>query len=225
MLSRVSCLVFFLHSSKVQKKVGRVEVLARRCEYETVFLSEMVSWIFWESGLGCDSSPEAPPSSQYDPDKFIFSRAQSSVKVGLEVLVTAKLTRKQVSTALKDAAVELGLEPKFFSSHCLKIGALSEMSVQGEGMDVIRRLGDHSENSSSTFLYQHSLGRETRPLLLASSEKGITVKDINLICPITHVPYVELAESSEINGSLVELEDNQDYVEDFDRGSESKGPI
>ena len=120
-LSRVSCLVFFLHSSKVQKKVGRVEVLARRCEYETVFLSEMVSWIFWESGLGCDSSPDAPPSSQYDPDKFIFSRAQSSVKAGLEVLVTAKLTRKQVSTALKDATVELGLEPKFFSSHCLKL--------------------------------------------------------------------------------------------------------
>ena len=147
------------------------------------------------------------------------------VKTGLVVLVTVKLTRKQVSIALKDAAVKLGLKPKFFSSHCLKIGALSEMSVQGEGMDVIRRLGDHSKNSSSTFLYQHSLGRETRPLLLASSDKGITVKDINLICPITHVPYVELAESSEINGSLVKLEDNPDYVKDFDRGSELQGPI
>jgi len=217
-IARVKYLVFFLHSSKVGKKVGRIEVLARRGEHEVQFLEDMASWILWDSGLSCDDSGSAVEPGGYDPDALIFARAYlHSYHKGLK-WISAKLTRKQISEALKFAAERLGLDSKRFASHCLKIGAVSEMTAGGEDVDVIRRLGDHSENSASTFIYQHTVGRESRPLLIASSDKGLSVRDIALICPIREVSYEELAiqQIGEYT-ELAEIEDDPlfDPLSDF----------
>jgi hypothetical protein len=154
----------------------------------------------------------------YDPDSLIFSRAYfHSYHKGLK-WTPAKLTRKQISDALKFAADRLGLDSKRFASHCLKIGAVSEMTAGGEDLEVIRRLGDHSENSASTFIYQHTVGRESRPLLIASSDKGLSVHDIALICPIKEVSYDELANQPlEAYTELVEVDDDPlfDPLSDF----------
>jgi hypothetical protein len=148
----------------------------------------MVAWILFDSGTGVVESPSAEPSLIYDGDCLLFSRAHwKSYKIGPRWMV-AKLTRKQVSEGIKLAAIRLGLNPLNFSSHCFKMGGITDLSVQGHDLEVIRRLGDHAVGSTSTFIYQHPSGREVRPLLLASSGNGLTVKDINTVCAIQEVP-------------------------------------
>ena len=87
------------------------------------------------------------------------------------------------------------------------------MVLNGQSDEVVRRFGVHAPGSSSTFLYQHASGRESRPLLYASREEGLSVRDINLACPLTEVSYDSLSP----NSFFIPLADIEDTpVEDCD---------
>ena len=79
----------------------------------------------------------------------------------------------------------------------------------------MRRLGDHAVGSASTFIYQRDSGRENRPLVLASSGKGLTVADINNCCPLEETVFDSL--TAEWKGSpLVHIENDCTSTEDLD---------
>ena len=111
-------------------------------------------------------------------------------------IYNAKLSRSEVALATKVAATSLGLNPAHFSTYSWKKGSISNLLVNGEKDEVLRRLGDHAVDSSSTFLYQHASGRESRPLLFASIGEGLTVRDISLVCPIVELSYDNLLTNS-----------------------------
>ena len=209
--ARIKCLVIFFHSSKVRKKVGRVEVLGRRSIHEQQFLEDLATWILFDSGLGCSSRGEFPQTG-FDADALVFSRCHCKIyKSKGPTWLIARLLRSEVSNGAKLAAVRLGLDPVYFSSHCFKIAAITDMATEGESVEVVRRLGDHAAGSASTFLYQHPSGREVRPLLLASAERGLTVRDVRTICPIRE-HLISQGSSPESLVSLAEVEDNPSYV-------------
>jgi hypothetical protein len=208
---RVTCLVIFFHSSKVRKKVGRVEVLGRRSVHEIQLLEDLAMWILFDSGLGC-SSREGNLQDSYKADALVFSRSHCKVyKTKGPTWLNARLLRSEVSGGAKLAAAKLGLDPLYFSSHCFKIAAITDMATEGESVEVIRRLGDHATGSASTFLYQHPSGREMRPLLLASTERGLSVRDVRTICPIRE-HQISQDSSPEALVSLAEIEDNTFYT-------------
>ena len=209
--TRIKCLVLFFHSSKVRKKVGRVEVLGRRSSYESQFLEDLSLWLLFDSGLSCSLiSVTTQPS--FNGDDLVFSRSHcKTYKRKGPTWLIARLLRSDVSQGAKMAAVTLNLDPVYFSSHCYKIAAITDMSSEGESAEVVRRLGDHAAGSASTFLYQHSSGREMRPLLLASAERGLSVRDIRTICPIRE-HLISAVASPELLASLAEIEDNPCYT-------------
>jgi hypothetical protein len=191
-LKRVTGLVVFIHSSKVRKKVGRVEMLGRRSPEEILFLEELVSWILFDSNLGTDPTMANDHDLIYNGDTLLFSRSYHNGKNFYD----AELQRSNVATAIKLAATRLGLNPKAYSTHSYKKGGITSLVLNGQSDEVVRRFGDHATNSSSTFLYQHASGREARPLLYASREEGLSVRDINLACPLIEISYDSLSPNS-----------------------------
>jgi hypothetical protein len=202
-LDRIVVIVIFIHSSKVRKKVGRVEILGRRSKDEIMFLEELATWILFSCNLGVDKELE----NEFDGDLMLFSRRYFN---GTR-FYSAKLTRSDICIAIKFAASKLGLNPAFFSSHSWKKAGLTVMMLNGEKDEIIRTLGDHAPNSASTFLYQHASGREARPLLFASESNGLTVRDIHLSCPISEVPYDSLTPSSNLL-PVAEIDDTSPEV-------------
>jgi len=200
-VKRVLLLVIYIHSSKVRKKVGRIEFLGKRSVHEEKYLRFLVIWCLYESGLGCDGECEENNYDYFQPDNLLFSRRHSKGKI----IYNANLQRRELNTATKEGAIRSGLNPKFFSSHSWKIASISEMIAQGESADVVRRLGDHAVNSVSTFLYQRESGRENRPLIVATSGKGLSVRDIANSCPLTEVP-IESIKLGWKPSSIVEFE-------------------
>jgi hypothetical protein len=203
-LDRIVVIVIFIHSSKVRKKVGRVEVLGRRSPEEVLFLEELATWILFLCNLGVDDASEI----KYDGDSLLFSRRYTNNN---KRFYTAKLSRSDICVAIKYAAVSLGLNPALYSSHSWKKASITVMMLNGEKDEVIRSLGDHAPNSASTFLYQHSSGREARPLLFASESNGLTIRDLHLTCPLSEVPYDSLSPSFNIQ-PLAEIEDTSPVI-------------
>ena len=199
--SRVICLVIFIHSSKVRKVIGRVEVLGTRSCEEAKFLKELTHWILKDSGLGCSKDPSAPEELKYNGSDPLFSRRHTKGKKHY----FSKLHRKEVNTATKFAASALNLNKSHFSSHSWKKGAISNLLVNGERDNVLRKLGDHAINSASTFLYQHDLGVDNRPLLFASKGSGFTINEISKIAPIEKISYDSLKPDFSLN-QFVEFE-------------------
>jgi hypothetical protein len=217
-VERVLLLVIYIHSSKVRKKVGRIEFLAKRSIHEEKYLRMLVIWCLFESGLGCDEECEEDNYDRYLPDNLLFSRRHSKGKI----IYNANLQRKELSTATKIGAVRCGLDPKYFTSHSWKIASISEMVAQGEEADVVRRLGDHAVNSVSTFLYQRESGREKRPLIVATSGKGLSVRDISSSCPTSEVPLESLSKGWKPS-PVVEFEgfDEKEYDDENSSSSDS----
>ena len=199
--SRVICLVIFIHSSKVRKVIGRVEVLGTRSCEESKFLRELILWILKNSGLGNSKDPFASEELKYNGSDPLFSRRHTKFKTHY----FSKLHRREVNTATKFAASALNLNKSHFSTHSWKKGSISNMLVNGERDNVLRKLGDHAVNSSSTFLYQHDLGVDKRPLLFASKGSGFTIKEISKISPIEKISYDKL-DSDFIIHPFVEIE-------------------
>ena len=209
--ARIKCLVIFFHSSKVRKKIGRVEVLGRRSIHEEQFLEDLAMWILFDSGLGCSSRGESLHTT-FDADALVFTRCHCKVyKTKGPTWLFARLLRSEVSDGAKLAAVQLGLDPVYFSSHCFKIAAITDMATEGESIEVVRRLGDHATGSASTFLYQHPSGREVRPLLLASADRGLTVRDVRTICPIKEHQILQ-GSTPESLVSLAEIQANPSFT-------------
>ena len=192
---RVLALVVFIHSSKIRKKVGRVEVLGRRTSEENEFLGELLEWLFFDSGHLIGS----------DQNELVFSWKYDSGRRSYHT----HLIRSWVSNAVKEAAKALGLDAARYSTHSLKRGAITDLMLNGEDDEVLRTFGDHSPNSSSTFLYQHATGRGSRPLLHASKGKGLTVKEIKR-CTLTPVSFDSLARNCVIN-EFAEIDDDLEF--------------
>ena len=57
-VERVLLLIIYIHSSKVRKKVGRIEFLGKRSKEEGGYLRMLVIWCLYESGLGCNGECE-----------------------------------------------------------------------------------------------------------------------------------------------------------------------
>ena len=153
----------------------------------------------------------------FQGDKGLFSRGHYGDSKA-RLFYTADLSEKNISIATKCGAKLLGLDEKCYSTHSWKIGSVTDLSLQGEGQEVVRRLGDHSANSACTFIYQHPSGREARPLMLASSGKGLTVQDINLVCPIKQISNEDVLKGTFIS-PLAEVEvsngDSEDFCNEF----------
>jgi len=151
-LGRVGSMVTFTRSSKVRKVVGRVEVLGRRSAQESEFLDDLAFWTLCECGIGVLDTGDASVALSYQGERSLFARAHVG-RTKAKVLYTANLTAKDVSLATKETAKILKLNPDHFSSHSWKVGSTTDLALQGEGADVVRRLGDHAANSASTFTY------------------------------------------------------------------------
>ena len=201
-LGRIVGIVIFIHSSKVRKKVGRVEVLGRRSPEESLFLEELASWILFDCNLGTNPTIENDHDLLYDGDALLFSRSYHNGRN----FYYADLTRSNVADAIKLAATRLNLNKKAYSTHSWKKGGITNLVLNGQSDEVVRRFGDHAPDSASTFLYQHASGREARPLLYASRDEGLSVRDINLACPLTEISYESLSPKSVIV-PLADIED------------------
>jgi hypothetical protein len=213
-LARVDGMLIYLHSSKVRKKMGRLEFLGRRSEEESMFLGEMVLWCLLDSGLGCFKDPPVSlREKEFLPDELFFARRHSK-GIGRRQYF-GQLYRNDVVEATKEGAKRLGLDPRCFSSHSWKIASITDMVKQGESDATVRRLGDHAVNSASTFLYQREGFLENRPLVLASSGKGLTVADINIICPLNETPF-ESIKSDWLGNSIVSFEDESQCIQNDD---------
>jgi hypothetical protein len=206
-LGRCSGMVLYFHSSKVHKKVGRVEFLGRRSKEESHFLDLMILWSLFDCGLGLETSTGISNSTTvYNPEEMFFARRHTKGKKKIQYY--GKLHRIDIVTATKESAKRLGLDPKCFSSHSWKIASITDLVKQGESDATVRRLGDHSVNSVSTFLYQRNDFLENRPLVLASSGKGLTVADIRTICPLVETKFDSI--TSEWQGqSIVSIENEE----------------
>ena len=196
-VKRVVCMVIFIHSLKVRKVVGRIEILGRRSKEESEFLDDLVFWCLEGCGLGVSEDSSCGLADSFQGGKGLFSRGHVGASK-TKIFYTADLSEKNISIATKCGAKLLNLDEKCYSAHSWKIGSITDLSLQGESQEAIRRLGDHSADSACTFIYQHPSGREARPLMLASSGKGLTVKDIDLVCPIKQV-----SSSDVLNGAIV----------------------
>ena len=195
----VDALIFYLHSSKVHKIEGRVEVLSRSSLSDvtvaesyspSAFLDDMVRWIFWTSGAGSIDLDAAPPCARYNGNSPLFARmklvwsAHKRVEHRIQRLVTAQLHRSDMTASLRRVGVQRGIPATHLSTHSLKIGGITSMTAAGETLEATRRFGGHAVNSTSTFLYQRDTGREIRPLLLASVGRGLQVTDITRVLPL-----------------------------------------
>jgi hypothetical protein len=64
------------------------------------------------------------------------------------------ITRRDISARLKRLAVFIGLDPKSFSSHSLRVGGAEAMKRSGYSSEDINRLGRWSQQSTSAVKYR-----------------------------------------------------------------------
>ena len=81
------------------------------------------------------------------------------------------------------------------------------MVAHGQSDEVIRCFGDHAVGSAFTFLCQHETGQEVRPLLFATREGGLLVRDIQRVRQISSVELNEI----EVAGKIVESEPESNF--------------
>ena len=175
-------------------------------------MDELVNWALLSCGLGTVDLEAASDTERYDGDALLFSRGHTKdYKSGAKWL-TSKLNQIEASDGIKLAADRLNLDRKLFSSHSWKIGGISELATQGHNNDVVRRLGDHAVNSVTSFLYQHDMGHDVRPLLYASTALGLTVAGISRICPILLVPYDHIVAGDKVL-SLASIDDDVNFLD------------
>ena len=172
---------------------------------------DMSSWALWTSGLGVETDSEGEKETKFEPEELFFARRHTKGKTKYY----AKLNRNEVVQATKEAAKRLGLNPKHFSSHSWKIASITDLVAQGEADATVRRLGDHAVGSASTFIYQRDSGRESRPLVLASSGKGLTVADTHNCCPLEETRFDDL--KAKWRGTpMVHIENDVTSMESFE---------
>jgi hypothetical protein len=171
-IGSISVLIFSLHSSKIWKTRGRTEVLTKGAEGSEgeFFFSHLVMWIIVESGRSC-------LVGRYSPSDLLFASAHSKSLSSGQYEYTRKLQRSDITQAMKRAAIALGLNEKSFSAYSLRIGAISQMTGLGMEQSAIQRMCDHTEGSTSTERYQHSNGREIRPLM-REVDDGLSLSDV-----------------------------------------------
>ena len=158
-LRTVSQIRIYFHSSKVHRIVERTEFINRRSPLEIQFLCDFAWW----KGLGCELNLD-------DPQTFVFARGLSrECRRGLDIGVISYSVRfgrrGDVTSALKAAAVSMALPPDHYSSRSWHIAAATLLQSVGQGEEAIRSLGNRSRDAS--FLYQHNIGAEPRPLSLS----------------------------------------------------------
>ena len=157
-LRAVSQSRLYLHSSKVHRIVGRTEFINRRSPLEIQFLCDFAWWI----GVGCELDLD-------DPQTFVFARGFS--RDGSSTPYSVRFGRRSdVTSALKAAAVSMGLPPDHYSSRSWRIAAATLLRSMGQEEEAIRSLGNWS--SEASFLYQHNVGAEPRPLSLSRVQSG-----------------------------------------------------
>ena len=123
-------------TQKTGKRV-KEKLIARRHEGEERLLDDLVEW-FTHSGVG--------------PEDELFSRY---------AMVRGRMTLKRlwprnVRKGVKDACVEAGLDPRFFSAHSLRKASQTHMSAMGASMSDRLDRGGYAEGSmvpSTTYDY------------------------------------------------------------------------
>jgi len=114
-----------------------------------------------------------------DQDVPFFSRLGPSLEF-------KRLNRYMVSKALKDAAVQFGFDPKYFSSHCHRIGAASVLSEEGFTDEEIKKYGGWSGDSHK--LYELNFSKRPSTLRIAQQGGGVAMNDIRTLVPSHWAP-------------------------------------
>ncbi len=133
------------------------------------FFSSLIMWMVADSGKSCDHD-------KYRPLDMLFSMEHSK---GCRVY-SRVLQRKDMSTAIKGAAIFFHLDPVAFSVYSLRIGAATLLTDVGADDNTVSRMLDHVEGSTATRIYQRSVGRDIRPLTV-NTEEGFGIDDLHRV--------------------------------------------
>jgi hypothetical protein len=85
------------------------------------------------------------------------------------------------NSAIKKAARACGFDPADFSTHSLRIGALSQLTAAGVSMDAVQRVARH-KSAHSTFHYQTTSVKEREAVVTAlASDQSFGMKDVQAL--------------------------------------------
>lgn len=133
----VECRV--LTASSKGKQVVKPKLIARRSPAESLFLDELLCFMSRSGARGSDE---------------LFSMRTGTGR-------KTALTARRVRDAIKLTCVTLGLPPKYFSSHSLRKGGITQMRTLGATEEDRRDRGNYSAKSTvmnSTYDYAVGLG-------------------------------------------------------------------
>ena len=234
-LDHVEAVMLYFHSAKVHRIEGRVELARsdpngptqlRETFSNNQYVRQLARWMLFYSRLGHDGHQVAASEAGCAEDTPLFSRAvlvwsrHKRECDRVQRQSTAHLHRGTLVRALKLVGQNRGIDPRCLSTHSFKIGGITAMTAGGETQEAIRTFGDHAVGSASTFLYQRKTGHETRPLLLASRGRGLTVADVTRVQTL-HEQVVSIHEPPEQDLlPIYNIEDRGDVCSDEDYDSD-----
>ena len=149
-------------ASSKGKRVVKAKLIGRRSPDESLFLSELATFIARSGALGTD--------------ELFCVRTPTGSKTAL----TGRAVRDQI----KDTCQRLGLPPNHFSSHSLRKGAITHMRANGVSEDDRRDRGNYAPGSqvmNTTYDYVTGLGPLASNGLPSAQQPTIT--DIQRILP------------------------------------------
>ena len=189
----VDAVVFKFESHKIAGKRSLVifEVLpiepsdlSEAALAEQVYVRELIEWILFKSGHGCE--PEGSAVAGFEPNALVFSKIQTYVRQSGSHTHRAELQRDRASAAIKAAAVHFGFDPNKFSVYSVRHGAITDLT-ESRTCDTadIQRFAGHSIGSSATRKYQLFLDSGPRPAL---ADPHFTVQSLKRVAEVTENP-------------------------------------
>lgn len=113
------------------------------------------------------------------PSDMFFSYSYVDVK---KKLVNTKLTERDITVAMKGTAVRLGLEPTWFSTHCNRIGAATDMCAVVGREEALKILGWKSD---AGLVYMRNGSRENSMSLIREGKNSSNL-DIRRMMAFNH---------------------------------------
>lgn len=141
---------------KTGKWGNEILSLHSRTPEEELLLKDLIWWAF---------------NSMASHDELFFSHSYKDAKNQYQ---NKKLINKEVSWAMKSTATRLGLDPSWYTTHCNRIGAATDMSAVLGKEEALKLLGW----TSSAGLSYARLGSRENSLSILNKNKNLLVPEI-----------------------------------------------
>lgn len=158
---------------KTGKWGNEILSLYERSPEEALLRNDLISWCI---------------DTVANPEELFFSFSYVNSR---KLLVNTKLTERDISSAMKGTAERLGLDPKWFTTHCNRIGAATDMCAVFGRDEALRILG---WKSSAGLRYMRNGDRENSMSLLREGKNGSTL-DVRRMMAFTQSPSAAVTRS------------------------------